>query len=333
LLSEEEVAQLEAENTRLMNEINELTAKIKREFPRLENTIEDLNEETKDLTLWQERLEIKRDHPDAISYTVEQLEAEIKQHEEQVNRLKSAFGKKDSMTINSTRAPADYVVAVQRLESAVEMVTYYFPYELANSGLAGEIPLHEGDLVQVLDLRQVLKDRLSQAVPATQDFILQGFVRGPGMKRVKSGMTRLDDIASALPPITDGSGVLTLVRNSADGMGKDVFVFPADMIHASNEMSQLRILGGDTYTYTRLPLVPIILQSLTEKALGGPQTGPLRPRLSRAQERLASHTDRRDERIQQAIEDAGPLRSQLLRNCRELRQTLGNRFDGLVPGR
>jgi hypothetical protein len=211
-----------------------------------------------------------------------------------------------------------YLVALRR--DAADGNTHYFPYESASAGLAGEIPLLPGDLVQVVHYAQSSLGAKRDAT-AGSGVIVQGFVENPGLKRIEGGFSRIKELQEKTNSLTknDPNAVWTVSRLSPGGE-QEVFVIPPDL--AGSVMGDARLVGNDTLTLTSLPLVPIVTEGLLQRSLGGKRQFSSSEAKLRRDERHAGRVQRYEEKMA----DAGPLTAKLRKGLQEGRQSLGNRL-------
>jgi hypothetical protein len=248
--------------------------------------------------------------------TKEQIEKSRDEAKEQIEDLeKRVATTRDQAVVALKNDTRGYLVALQR---GSPPDSYYFPFEAASSGVAGEIPLQPDDLVQILHYSETTLGR-SQQLAIGENLSVQGFVHSPGIHRIDVGLSHVQDLSNKFPEFKASNAVWTLARANASG-GADVFVLPPDL--ASGTMSDVRLLGNDALTLTTLPLVPVVTEGLLQRSLGGNrELARTDANLKRA-ERQAKRAQKWDE----SMANAGPITSNLMRGLQESCQTLRNRL-------
>jgi hypothetical protein len=158
----------------------------------------------------------------------------------------------------------DYLVALER-PSVDPPVTYYFPYDLVVGGAAGDIALRNGDLVNVVDLHTsglIPPDGSPSA--ARNNVAIQGYVKAAGT--VKQ-LSTVGGVTSSGPTIRSAQSVWVLARPAPTGHSQQIFVLPDHMISSNGAAAAAPTQEGDVYTYTILPQVPIVFESLLAHTL------------------------------------------------------------------
>lgn len=133
---------------------------------------------------------------------------------------------------------SEVLVALQRGRGA-GIVTHYFPLEMAERDLVGDVPLFAGDVVRLVPLRESSLVRLSPAAGSTVgEFSVLGLVNRPGNYRLgaeipvaaggggsANSLSHVLPLAGSIsydPPPT----VLVLERTPASGLGREHYVLP-----------------------------------------------------------------------------------------------------------
>ncbi len=159
----------------------------------------------------------------------------------------------------------DLLVALER-PSAEPPVTYYFPYYLATAGMASEIALRDGDSVSVVDARDTALHPPGVGHPSVKNNVsIQGYVEDPG---ITDGLPTISSVHHRnTPTIDDPRSVWTLVRTKATGGSQMVFVLPDRLVGSNGAAADAPTQEGDVYTYTILPQVPIVFETLLARTL------------------------------------------------------------------
>lgn len=256
-----------------------------------------------DPTLTRETLERLADRADALVA-------------QQLDNLRAT----QAVGISTAARQVTYLVSIKRSD-AQPPTTYYFPYRLAISGAVGEVYLQPNDVVQVLDLRDTtLNSSQSSRFLGQGEVSLGGLIQEPRLSRKLATIGHVHK--GTRQTTTDPRGVWTLIRPAVGGLGQDVFVLPKDFVRPGGPAAESTTLGGDVYTYTILPQVPIVMQSLMETALGVRQRAAARQELADERKALEKLHDREDEKMTEHIEQSHGITAQLLRNVQSFKRTL-----------
>jgi hypothetical protein len=159
----------------------------------------------------------------------------------------------------------EFLVALER-PSAEPPVTYYFPYDLATAGMASEIELQDGDSVSVVNVRETALHPTDAGLPGVENNVsIQGYVEVPG---ITDGLSTISSVHSlSKRTIDDPRSVWTLVRPAATGRSQMVFVLPDRLVASNGAAADAPTQEGDVYTYTILPQVPIVFETLLARTL------------------------------------------------------------------
>ena len=127
--------------------------------------------------------------------------------------------------------------------------------------MASEIALKGGDKVSVVDARET---NLTPPGPATlgvgNTVAIQGYVESPGVSQDFGTFGSVH--ASSQRIINDPRSVWMLVRPAPTGQAQQVFILPDRMVAANGSVAAAPTQEGDVYTYTILPQVPIVFETL-----------------------------------------------------------------------
>jgi hypothetical protein len=186
--------------------------------------------------------------------------------------------------INLRSLQTDFFFVSLERPTANPRVTYYFPYDLVVDGMASEISLRDGDVVNVVDIASTNLVRPDTGrSPAGNNVAIQGYIETPG---IAEGVTTLGGVGAFSPTtIDDPRSVWLLVRPGPTGQSQRIFVLPTQMLAANGAVADAPTQAGDVYTLTVLPQVPIVLETLLERTLKGGKEKCLQKVHERAQQR------------------------------------------------
>ncbi len=204
--------------------------------------------------------------------------------EAEVDGIGEMAGSTAEVTMLSHRGT--FLVALER-SNPENSVTYYFPYELVMTAQAGAIALLANDAVEVVDIHDTSLNPSTRSNPGARPKVLiQGLVTDPGMK---DNVRTLGQLNSEVASEFRSQGVWMLQR-PVGGIGETVFVFPNSFVGPDGLAQASASRNGDVYTYTALPQVPIVLESLLSRAIGA---GVERARCSVLSEKHRARRERR----------------------------------------
>lgn len=208
---------------------------------------------------YQEKLNLYDQQPEYFLDSREQYEKVLSEHTEVEKKLLPHLIKPDGRaSVRSVRP--EFLVALER-PSAEPPVTYYFPYNLATAGMASDIELQDGDSVSVVDIRETVLHTPDAGLQSVGNNVaIQGYVQVPG---ITDGLSTISSVHSlSKRTINDPRSVWTLVRPAANGERQFVFVLPDRLVTSNGAVADAPTQGGDVYTYTILPQVPIVFETL-----------------------------------------------------------------------
>jgi len=183
-------------------------------------------------------------------------------------------------------------VRVDRASSRPPL-SLFIPYELVISGIAGEVALRDGDVVSVVDLRETSLAVLDSGPTTVSDVLVQGLIETPGVLEAVptiGSMAARTDVARDAP-----RGAWVLARPDAMGRSLQLFVLSGQLVGPNGAAAGARTLPGDVYTYTLLPMVPLIFDSQVERVLDDEKQRCL----DRVREKREQHRQHRHQGVDQ----------------------------------
>jgi hypothetical protein len=248
----------------------------------------------------------------------------ILKHERAIEALLPQASESQShMATSQTRT---LLAAIHRT-GADQRVTYYIPYESAIGEMTGDILLQDQDLVQVIDYRLTsLSPFRTAAETGGASFTIGGFVQNPGAYEISDALTIGQLAAVADPLYVNVEGVAwTLRRQSPTGLGEEVFIIPTSGPAVSEQILNAPTLGGDEFTFSALPQIPLIFESIARQALRRPLAQRLDPR--RIAGLGASSAGQLREGPVAALAQETGLGSRLMRDAHAAHRTMRNHLD------
>jgi hypothetical protein len=261
---------------------------------------------------------------DAVKTQQTELEERTKEKDEAKRQIPTAASLTSIPVLKSS--PSTYLVAIRRAEDS-DLRTWYFPYETATSGAAGEVSLADGDFVQVLDYKSTslnttgLTGSNTAANTVSGNYTIEGFVNTPGPQVINQTMalSRLRDMHAA----TDFGAQLNtwmLSRPALSGLGTDLYILPQSSVEDNGPFQDVKVADGDAFSFSTLPAVPIVFQSVARKLVQGESAAQVRARILAARTKGEVLSDRCNARIDQKVSEGGPG-SGLLRNLQNAKNT------------
>ncbi len=134
--------------------------------------------------------------------------------------------------------PSEAFVALQR-GSGVSARSFYFPLQLVETDLAGEVPVLHGDTVQILDVRRTSLFSNASAGGTATRFVVNGLVNRPGQYQMGEALSRLQrkqgpaiGVIGEAAQLATGeavgsqSTIIVVRRSGPGGLGEEQFVLP-----------------------------------------------------------------------------------------------------------
>jgi len=199
---------------------------------------------------------VRRAFPDWRQEDIEDaLRVETENEKDVMNELLGS----DATTLGLASVRSEFLVTLERL-SVMPPITYYFPYDMAVAGPVGEIPLVDGDAVNVVDIRDTeLNPQAAGIVRGLKNIAIDGYVNAPGAKSLAT-MGAVPGQGS--PSINDARSVWMVVRPSVTGKSQTIFVLPERLLEPNGAAADAPTVEGDLYNYVILPQIPIVTEAL-----------------------------------------------------------------------
>lgn len=170
--------------------------------------------------------------------------------------------------IGSTEVSLDHpFVHLQRRSSIVEVQNFYFALPFVTQGIAGSIPLRNGDWIEIVEAKttsiganSINSDGTS---PKNKTFFITGAVPNPGKYTTKSTSEKLFEAMNY-----GGSFKLkevALIRSATAGTGVETFFIPINQY--ASLLRTIRIRENDIIAVKEVNASPIALTALIEPVL------------------------------------------------------------------
>ena len=178
---------------------------------------------------------------------------------------------------NSSKVPQ--LVALRR-GHGLKTSTHYFTYELATSGLVGDINIENGDKILVVPLSETSLGADLSPRTGSQNLLVRGYVVSPGRREIKGvtlgNLFERSNNEDLTKPQVDGSGIVrlsstiipefaavTLTRTTPSGIGRDIYIFSYRELSKLG-ISNVQTVGDDLIDVMPMAQVPIVTQSLID---------------------------------------------------------------------
>lgn len=218
-------------------------------------------------------------------------------------------------TAQAVQASSLQLVQVQRITDG-GIRNMYFTYDLATTGLSGQLTLFNGDLIQVVNVEST---GLAQDadVLTNRPIQLAGFVKEPGLRNL-SGTNLLGKLNEQASNVNIREPVWMVQQKGADGLTDEIYILPTRAMELSTSLGQLPVRPGASYTHTSLLGIPTIADSAVRRIVTASSTNPT--------ERLGDCRDRMEQRLDERQAEADGIGGTLLKSVRGLSKTVGSRL-------
>jgi|GEM_PF-5125859 len=156
----------------------------------------------------------------------------------------------------STASPPVQLVSLTR-GKGLAATSYFFPAEFAETGIAREISLQDGDLIRVLNFEETSLPQVPSGGGAT----VQGFIRSAGVQTSPQPFTKL--LNGPQIDLNADQALVTLERIGANGSGRELYVMPFKTASGSTYSAQSQTGAGDVLSVLPSFQVPILVDALT----------------------------------------------------------------------
>jgi hypothetical protein len=157
----------------------------------------------------------------------------------------------------------DWFVSLRRTHRG-RPSTYLLPLAMVNQDVAGNMPMQNGDMVQVIPFESTRLARNLGGGTAEKGVVeLRGLIPAPGRYEAKEFQSLIGKEDGGGNPLANGATVATLTRVS--GLTTEHYMLPlADTPGTSPGLLAASTKHGDTITFTRVERIPIVISGLIE---------------------------------------------------------------------